>query len=163
NGLRFEVTRFERVDRALVSMTMAVDCEGVGPPVRLGESVEVTDAREDGEHHLHGVVEASAWKRRRDDGAGELALRVRVHRRFRRVKRATGKVEGVRRRGGPDRRRRVTVPDKMVTGCVSSTDIVTYLLATGWWYAYEPTFYERVVRGEKRTVQAPFDDPRVDE
>jgi hypothetical protein len=56
-------------------------------------------------------------------------------------------------RGGPDERRRVTVPERMVTGDVSPTDIVSYLLATGWSLA-SCGFYER----DGAMVRAPFDD-----
>lgn len=160
DGLRFEVTRFERVDRSSVSVAMAVACGGMGPHVTRGDQVEVTTLREDGEHVVRGEVESSQWRRHRNDEAGELILRVRVHKRVHRVKRVAP--EAAQRRG-PDHRRRITVPDKVVSGRVSPTDIVNYLLATGWLHAYEPTFYERKRRGEPQVVQAPFDDAPANE
>lgn len=159
SGLRVEVLRYERVARGVVSVSLAVE-SATEPRVRRGDAVEVTDAREDGEHVLRGAVESSEWRRHRQDDAGELVLRVRVHKRFRRVRRVAQKVATPR---GPDRRRRVTVPDKIATGRVSPTDIVTYLLASGWRPAYEPSFYERVVRGELQVAQAPFDDAPANE
>lgn len=58
-----------------------------------------------------------------------------------------------------DTRRRITIPDRLVTGHVSPSDVRAYLGATGWRIAADvPTFFERRTGTKRQSQRSPSDD-----
>lgn len=86
-GARFDLMRFDTVEKSLVAVTVAIESTSE-PRVRVGDAAEVRIQIPDAIRILRGVVESRRWTPGRLDGTGVLVLHVRVHKRFRRPKRA---------------------------------------------------------------------------
>ncbi|WP_438023568.1 hypothetical protein [Sorangium sp. So ce233] len=57
-----------------------------------------------------------------------------------------------------DIKRRITIPDRLVTGKVSPSAVRAYLRATGWCIASDaPTFFERLVGTRRQSQRSPSD------